>query len=279
MLEGQFSPGTPIHLEGELPPRNPWQGSSLLQAITRQNLLTNLRLCLDAGDSASLPAASTKWLDTSGNGYDFFRGTSGSSESTDPTINGTPNGRSANEFLSFDGGDYLSYDTTNETWMQNIHKSGARFTFFTWAMFSGFSATQGLFGDSISTGSNTGFRWSVTTTSLQLVITNAGAEPLNKGSVHSIPASTWRCLALSVDTVANTFLTMDHGNYNSSTATYTSPSTGSATSQCCIGSRGSGELPLLNGGRMAEFAAWEGRALTQSEIDNLFSASRRRFGT
>ncbi|MES0134523.1 hypothetical protein NKJ88_06105 [Mesorhizobium sp. M0016] len=241
-------------------------------------LSTNLRLCLDAGDAVSLPAASTKWVDLSGNGYDFFRGATIGAETSDPTINGTPGGLSSAEYLSFDGGDYLKYDTTNETWMENCHKAGAKFTFFGWFNFSGFSATQRLCGNSISSNAaNTGTRWNMTTTTQQLFISRAGGQVLAFVANHGSPTG-WQCLAVSIDAAGNAGIMMQNGAFTTGTATYATPSTGASTEGFCVCAAGNGDGPLLAGGRCAGFMAWEGRALTQAEITSLFTSTRGRFG-
>src|SRR5688572_10725967 len=117
--------GPAVHMGGAI-------NDTLLTILNGLGLTANLKLCLDAGDNLSAPAAATSWLDRSGNGYDFFRGTTSGADATDPTFNGTPGELSAAEYWSFDGGDFFRYDTTNETWMQNLHKNNALLSFFCW---------------------------------------------------------------------------------------------------------------------------------------------------
>jgi len=97
---------------------------NLEEIIRGLSLDTNLKLCLDAGEGDSYTSGQS-WLDLAGSGYDFFLGQDGSSDSTDPTFNGVANTMTSSEYWSFDGGDYFTYDTTNETWMENLHKAGA----------------------------------------------------------------------------------------------------------------------------------------------------------
>ena len=61
----------------------------LIDYIGELSLNSNLVLCLDAGDANSYTSGQ-KWLDRSGNGYDFFLGTTDSVQASDPTFNGTP---------------------------------------------------------------------------------------------------------------------------------------------------------------------------------------------
>ena len=56
---------------------------TMKETLTLLGLTTNLKLCLDAGDLASVASGSqTKWLYVSGGGYDFFRGTDGTSQAS-----------------------------------------------------------------------------------------------------------------------------------------------------------------------------------------------------
>lgn len=95
----------------------------MLCVIQHCGLATGLKLCLDAGDDESY-SSGQKWLDTSGGGYDFYRGAGSGSEGSDPTFNGTVGRRSSGEYFSGDGGDYFTYDSANETWMNDLHKNG-----------------------------------------------------------------------------------------------------------------------------------------------------------
>jgi hypothetical protein len=87
-------------------------------------LTTNLKQVLDAGDSRSYPGTGGKWLDMTSGGYDMFLGTTASAQSSDPTFHGTVGKHTDAEYFSVDGGDYFTYDTTQETWMKALAKSG-----------------------------------------------------------------------------------------------------------------------------------------------------------
>src|SRR5690349_1915490 len=107
--------------------------TKFLTVIQQLGLTTGLKLCLDAGDSASVAVGSqAKWLDVAGNGYDFYRGSSAAGDAAEPTFNGTPGNLSASEYFSSDGGDNFTYDSANESWMDNLHKDGAKFTICCW---------------------------------------------------------------------------------------------------------------------------------------------------
>ena len=124
---------------------------SFYDVINALGLTGGLKLVLDAGDVSSYSSGQS-WLDLSGNGYDFYLGDTSSSESSDPTFNGTPGNLSTSEYFAFDGGDYFIYDSANETWMQNIHKDNAKFTICIWFKFG--TQDHALIGDA---GNSNGF--------------------------------------------------------------------------------------------------------------------------
>ena len=102
--------------------------------IDQLGLLTDLELCLDAGAATSYTSGE-KWLDISGNNYDFFLGSEGASASTgdEPTFTGTAGGLSDGEYFIVDGGDFFSYDeSTLESWMTDMYKNNADWTVLMW---------------------------------------------------------------------------------------------------------------------------------------------------
>lgn len=255
----------------------------LLTTIRKTGLTGGLQLCLDAGHEASLPAASTKWLDLAGGGYDFFRGTSTSSESTDPTINGTAGRRSVDEYLSFDGGDLLRYDTSNETWMENIHKAGGAISFSAWVYFASLGGNQGLCGTRGATTGNTGFICqAVSSANMQFQIRNAGTvihQTVTSGG--ALVTGKWQHVFLSynealtdgtesrwfVDGVENTLNQTNGGT----------PSSGSASFTFEIGALGNAVSPMESGARIAQFAAWD-RVIEPDNMLALFHQTRSKFG-
>lgn len=250
-----------------------------LYVLRRLGLATNLRLCLDAGDAASYTSGQ-KWLDTSGNGYDFFLGLDGSATATDPTFNGTAGGLSSAEYFSFDGADYFTYDTTNETWMENLHKDNAIFTFMAWVYIGAQGSSQGLFGNNAATNTNIGIVWQVASSNVQaLTVTNGTAASMLQTSSTTVPAGSWLCLGASLNeaTGAGGIIWFQNGVTNTDTSTYTSPSASGATFTSAIGSRGNANGILTNNSRMAMFMAWEA-ALSLSQMTAFYNATRGRFG-
>ncbi len=252
---------------------------TLYQIINGLGLTTNLELCLDAGDSASYNSSvqTVRWLDTGGLGYDFFRGATSSSEATDPTFNGTAGGLSSSEFWSFDGGDYFTYDTTNETWMNNLHKDNAIYTlFFVFDYVA--SNNQALFS---TRGSNQGINFRRNGAN-QLAI-----DVFNNSSVGNLTAVStattntgWNIGAVSINETAGTGVFMLNGSTETFTSTYTGTvSTSNVTSTTKIATRATAAaLTAVNGSKMACFSAWEGTALTATNLTDIYNGIKGRFG-
>lgn len=249
-----------------------------LDVLTQLGLTTGAKLILDAGDAASYSSGQS-WLDRSGNGYDFFRGTDNTSQASDPTFNGSAGGLSASEYWSFDGGDYFTYDSTNETWMQNLHKDNAVFTLMTWVRLGSVGTTQGLFGSYGSPATNIGIFFCVTSANtLSLLMANgSGSLGYNQATVATLSADTWYCLGIRmVEGVGmNWFI---NGATETDSANYGSPSASNASLTMQIGARGGGANPLLSGSRMAMAMVWEGTALSTDQMTSIYSATRGRFG-
>lgn len=99
--------------------------SSFRQMIISAAGLADLNLCLDAGDIHSFPSSTSQtWLDTSGNGNDYFRGLDSGASTNDPTFNGVVGARSPSEYFSFDGGDYFE-ETADQTFADAWHRPGS----------------------------------------------------------------------------------------------------------------------------------------------------------
>jgi hypothetical protein len=268
-------------------PRNCWRGANALYVARKLGLTDNLQLALDAGDTGSYSGSGQSWLDLSGNGYDFFRGATSSSEASDPTFNGTAGNLSSSEFWSFDGGDEFTYDSANETWMQNLHKAGAKYAVLTWVFVpASVGATQGVFGtnrgaQTVGTGVHLAMG-SGGPGSRQYFIRsiNAGRPALdfNSGSnIYSLSA--WQLVGVSLDEAAGvggSYL-VNNATFTSFTGTYGSPSSGNASQTMQIGARGNASAPFASGMEMAMFCMWSTN-LTQSQVVAFFNATRARFG-
>ena len=258
-------------------------GGTLFQVLTGLGLTTNLKLCLDAGASSSYdPAVQTdKWLDISGNGYDFFLGSGTGADAADPTFNGNAGGLSANEYWSFDGGDYFTYDTTNETWMDALHKDNAMLTAVGWVQIGALGGTVGILGTSGAGTGNIGCRIiKLSADTMQFAVFNAGTVLAYNTSPTTVSEDVWVFIAVSLTEATGadgTFIAIN-STFVSATSTYTSPSAAAATFAFQIGAQGNAVNPMPATSRMAELAVWQGTALSQDNITSIYNATRGRFG-
>lgn len=256
--------------------------ASIMETITGLGLTSGLQLCLDAGDAASYTSGQA-WLDTSGNGYDFFRGTTSASQASDPTFNGVAGAQSSSEYWSFDGGDWFTYDTTNETWMQNLHKNNAKFSMAAWVYITDLSVTSCLFGTDNNFASNVGM----------LVSANGGADGdigllvSNGGGAFALDVDTsaglmssgqWTFCGVAYDEATGSLTFQVQGTQEVKSATYTSPSASSATYTLRVGDGGNGDRPMRSGSRIANMTIWEGVTLAAADLTAIFQATRTKFG-
>lgn len=255
-------------------------GKTLMQVLTDATLTTNLKLCLDAGDASSYdPGVQTdKWLDRSGGGYDFYRGIGSGSEVQDPTFTGVAS--SLQSYWAFDGGDYFTYDTTNEAWMETLHKNAAIFSIV--AFFYAPASDSYAFGTDTGTGTGIYVRSSP---NIAVAVSNSGASSFSKISDAVVETNVWHMIGVSISEnggAAGGFLYKD-GAYSQAGASdtwnpnYTTPSVGSSSAPSRIGF---GEAADKNypGTRLSGLAVWQGTALTKANMDTIWAAMRGRFG-
>lgn len=250
---------------------------TLLQALTSLGLTSNLQLVLDAGDINSVATSSqTKWLDTSGNGYDFFRGTSTASQATDPTFNGAPGGQSAAEYYSTDGGDYFAYDTTSETWMNALHKDSATFTIAMWVFFPT-AAIGAWLVNTRESGSGPGITLSTVSTSTYLnVLTASGTAFTSSGTpAAGLVLNDWNFVSLRVAEASNTLSFVINGTTTTMACTYTTPS--SAAAQLAMTLMGTAAIANDSGTRVSQVAMWQGTALTTTQLTSIYNTTRARY--
>jgi hypothetical protein len=254
---------------------------TMIAGIQDVGLTSGLKLCLDAGDINSYSGTGQSWLDTSGNGYDFFRGATGASQSSDPTFNGTAGGESSAEYFSFDGGDYLTLAQANPTWVNNLHKNNATFTVIfviRLTSFGGGSIGPGLMGDYKGDGTPS-FDCHVTTAGkLGLeVVRSPTAFAIQTTSTAAMSTNAWTFLGISVNEPAGTGIFQINGTQENFTSTYSSPSSSNAGVTLKLGDYGDTLEPMTSGGRMALAAAWEGVSLSTTQMTALFENVRGRF--
>ena len=248
------------------------QGSSMREVINALGLTTNLKLLLDAGDLASVASGTQdKWTDLSGGGYDFYRGTGTGSDAADPTFNGTVGGQSSGEYWSFDGGDYFTYDSVSEAWMNNLHKDGARFTVAMWVQLPASGGQIFLVSSYQATVAGITLKSSLASNHIEFRVGNGGDAFLatKTGTAHT---GAWVFVGLSVDESGNSCLWNVNGSTQADACTYLSPSTGAADIPMTLLSSGAADK------RAASLAMWEGTALSAANLAALFAATRGKFG-
>ena len=254
---------------------------ALKEIIQRAGQTDSLKLCFDAADAESFTSGQS-WLDRSGNGYDFFLGTTSGADATDPTFNGTAGGRSSSEYFTTGGNDFFRYDTTNEAWMQTLHKDNAVFSSIAWLYAVDTVGAWGIWGTRGASGTGTG----ATLVSngagggLLMSVKNAGADGLTfESATAKITAATWSMAAVSVDEAAGIGLMRLNQLTDTFTSTYTTPAAGDASFTMEILASGNAvNTGVASGNRIASIAIWQGRALSAYELSVLFEMSRLRFG-
>lgn len=260
-------------------------GLPLIDVLTRLNLTANLWFVGDAGDANSAPNGATQWLDTSGGGNDFHRGTTTGGQTTDPTFNGTPGGLSSAEYWSFDGGDFFTYEATPPAAVQ-FQKNGATFTLGCW-IYRG----TGTVGQRLLAGRGTtsaGYAWNVrpggTDSPQWYVYDNSLATEVIAAADNGVPVGQWSFMGLSVNenggAVSFHYLNGNYnpvGGHNTWDSAYPSPGTADLV-DLRIGAYDGTTQPLVNGTRLAQFFIYAGTALTKSDFDSIYNATQGRFG-
>ena len=255
--------------------------------IVTAGFSTNLKIVLDAGAADSYTSGQ-KWLDISGNGYDFFRGVSDSAASDDPTHNGTAGGLSDAEYFSFDGGDHFVYDSTNESWMNDMHKDNAAWTMCIWMYRT--TDSDNAFACTSSAHPNAGINWyqdGAVPGNTNLSVTTGSGYALGQTtrSAAGMSLDEWQLISLSLNEAPGSggviLQVDDAGGTTSNTfdSTYSSPSTGAGTQQFQLGAFYSGpSVRMKSGGRFGGFFVWGGTALSSANITAVFNATKARWG-
>jgi hypothetical protein len=242
-------------------------------------LNSGLRLCLDAGDVNSY-ASGQKWLDTSGNGYDFFMGASGSTESSDPVFTGVPGALSQNEYWACDSDAAFTYDSANETWMNNLHKDGATFTCLAWIYITsqGSTLSPSIFGTS-GTNADPGVIFSVTASTglLKLRYGNGTVATNLTSSGAAVALNGWHLVGVSINenggASAGQFYLDGAANGAAFNPSYTTPSASAAFCTMQVASDGNNlrQLGLNGAARIGAIMIWEGTVLTAAQIAAIYN--------
>lgn len=243
---------------------------SLQSIIASQDVATGLKLLLEAGNLWSWSGKGNKWLDESGNGYDFFRGIDGAVAANDPTFVGTPGAQTAAEYWSFDGGDFFTLDQVNPNWVNALHKDSAKAT----GIFVFYQPVVGtsyfLCGNFSNNVAKVGFELLLFQDKLTFAVGNGTAYALNRAATATFTTVGWHVAAFSIDEAASptgtlTFLT-DGVPQTITGISYATPSTAAASYTLQIGAAGNNAGALATGFRLRAAALWQGVALTGPQL-------------
>mgnify|MGYP003288471999 CR=1 FL=1 len=248
---------------------------------------------LDAGLSASYGGSGQTFAhivtapadESAQTAYDFYRGATSGSEGSDPTFNGSAGANSANEYFSFDGGDYLTLAGSNTTFINSLHKENAAFTWYGFLKTGDLTAGSGYFG-TISTGGASIIGISIDSNgSGQFILTVNKADgsqalnPVTSGGFLS--ANTKYMLAVSYDEASGAGLFYRDGASGKGvvaiTGAYSSPGTASATYTAQMMALGNAGSPAPSGSRLWRTGMFN-RALTEAQLDALFERHKAKLG-
>lgn len=258
------------------------KSTKMIDVLRDLNLTTNLKLCLDAGDSDSYSGSGQTWTDVSGGGYNFYRGATSGAEGSDPTFNGTAGRLSVNEYFSLDGGDWFTYSAAIPSWVSDLHKNNAVFTIIAWTYANNVTNGATQMYSAINTGgvSNSGIYFGnpagTPARAINLHVDNTSGTVLNATSSIAGNNNAWNMMSASFTESAGTLLFGINSSYESQTGkTYSSPGT-DATPSFSVGHLFDGTNE--NAGDRFGAVAILSQALSQAELTGVFTGMRGRFG-
>jgi hypothetical protein len=246
-------------------------------------LLTDLIFCGDASQSFAGTSDQT-FTDLHTSANDFYRGDTGGSEASDPTINGTPGDDTSSEYLSFDGGDHLeviSQPAAADDW----HEVNKTFSFAILVYFASGGSDQIL----VATGHVGGtdlVAWAGLnaggTPKSGLTIYNDDTQVLTWGQgitgLSGLSTGAWHFMGMAYDEAAGTLLHRQDANDETLTGRgHSGASTGAADAPIHVGQDTTGGKYIRSGGRVAGVFIWD-RALSSLELGDVYNAVKGRVG-
>lgn len=258
------------------------KSTKMIDVLRDLNLTTNLKLCLDAGDSQSYDGSSQTWTDLSGGGYNFYRGTTSGAEGSDPTFNGSAGHQSKNEYFSFDGGDWFTLNQSNPSWVSAIHKNNAVFTIIEWIYANNIDSPTKPYGSmGTASASASGFYFGNTATGtgldIELNVQNTTSTALLTKSAIQATNNAWNMLGISMTESTGALTFVINGSFDAQTSkTYSSPGTDAGLTMR-LNNDPSADAAETSGNRSAIVAILD-IALTQAQMTSIFTATRGRFG-
>lgn len=249
------------------------------QAV-RLGLSNNLEFALDAGAARSARSVATQWSDLTLNGMDFDRGTDATAEATDPTFvgfDGANNFRPSN-YWSFDGGDLFEYEGANPTWIENVHKDNAAFSFAFWAQFGDVTVSNRFISTTPGQNGFSFFTSGASTGAIRLNVFNATVAVITllTTTQHVTGVPTFSAITFDEAIGANGCCIQMNGTQEFFTSTYNLPSASAATSVVEIAGA-AGANAFSSGSKMWQGWGWS-RALTPADLMALYLRTKGRYG-
>lgn len=221
----------------------------------------------DLGDAACWDGASQTITDRSGNGNHLFRGATSGAEASDPTVSGSfvAGGKSANEYLSFDGGDFLRLAVANPAGIEQMHKDGAKLCIqLYWRTAGSVGSNLAFCGDwgAVSHGFDWRFQAGATH---EFRILASGGVSFTKSPTAGLAVSTNLGQAVSLDENAGAAggFFWKNGAYDQVSGpadtwdpNYSAPSSSAASSTVELFALGGGTSPITNGARFYAGNIW-----------------------
>lgn len=232
-------------------------------------------LALDPADDASYDGSSQTWLDTSGNGNDFFRGVNSSVQATDPTFVGTAGSIDDDTYFTFDGGDFFRETLTTMNFAEAWHAPGATWTFVAMV----YTPTPGIAGASLfNWGEKSGGYILVSSArALQLVRQNAAGTIQFVTTSILVNANEWSMIAVRCNEPGGG--ARFNINLTSEDKVWSSSYSAVAGGPNVLGARYSSAVPtsyLPSGARLGPVAAF-GSVLSDDAIASLYAEFKKRY--
>lgn len=258
------------------------RGTSLINTLRNRSLLTNLKGCFDAGDLNSYSGTGQTIGDLSGNARSFVLGTTSSGEATkDPTYTGTAGRQSSGEYFRNPDYTFGISDITADTFIKNLAKDNAIYTFMGVFRVSQLDATNGAGlmlnasaatpdGIAIGVDAATGFSGKVVNR-----VTKSGPADVavfNSGITMPVGAPTF--VAFSYDEASGAYVFQVNGTQATGTKTYSSPSTSDGATR--FGIITSNDPSGGYSGDVFNFACFA-QALSASELNSIYSDQKAKF--
>lgn len=270
------------------PVANYTTGPDTLRSILGSlGLTSGLQVCLDAGDITSYDGSSQTWTDTSGGGYSFYRGTTSSSQATDPTFNGVAGRLSTSEYFSYDGGDRFTLAQSAPSWQSGMHKAGGAFTIIQWVYVGNLTSLAPTdagvgCGDNVSSSSTDDAiaftNSSSTQNALSISVQNGSNSIIGNRSTLLLTNNAWQMagVAVTIDTAAIRFAVNDTTETRTNAGSGGSPSSTNSHTPMVIGAvAADGYSSVSSGCRIIGHAVWT-QALSAANFAAIYSATRSR---